>query len=106
MSVYVDTARNAFGRMIMCHMIADTAAELHEMADRIGLQRKWFQTPDGPKRASFPHYDLSVSRRDLAIDAGAIVLERHPFVDVMRSIRARIIDDSDFAATWRFARAA
>lgn len=103
MAVYVDTARNQFGRMIMCHMIADTAAELHEMAERIGVQRKWFQTPDGPKRASFPHYDVSISRRDRAIAAGAIVLGRHRFVDVMRSVRARIIDDVEFAATWRFA---
>jgi hypothetical protein len=29
--------------MVMCHMLADTSAELHEMADRIGIARKWFR---------------------------------------------------------------
>ena len=57
MAVYVDKEENAFGRMIMCHMVADTLEELHAMADRIGMRRSWFQ----PR--SSPHYDLSKSRR-------------------------------------------
>lgn len=55
MTVYVDSARNPYGRMLMCHMVADGVGELLEMADRIGLARRHFQ------RESFPHFDLSQS---------------------------------------------
>src|ERR1700758_1315396 len=51
-----------FGRLIMVHMIADTDAELHAMADRIGVARKWHQGD---------HYDIALSKRDLAIASGA-----------------------------------
>lgn len=84
MSVYVDRARNAYGRMVMCHMIADTPAELHAMADHIGVQRRWYQTP--PK-ASFWHYDIAQSKRALAVAAGAIDCDRVTFVGALRRIR-------------------
>lgn len=45
MTVYVDdmyrTEMGRYGRMKMSHMIADTEAELHAMAARIGLARRW-----------------------------------------------------------------
>jgi hypothetical protein len=62
MTVYVDDMRAGFGRMIMCHMIADTEAELHAMADRIGVARKWYQGD---------HYDIALSKRALAVEHGA-----------------------------------
>lgn len=66
MTVYVDDMRAPYGRLIMCHMIADTLAELHAMADRIGIARKWFQNV-----ASGPHYDIALSKRALAVQYGA-----------------------------------
>jgi hypothetical protein len=84
MSVYVDRVSLGFGRMVMCHMIADTPDELHAMADHIGVERRWFQTP--PK-ASFWHYDIAKSKRQLAISAGAIDCERNVFVAHLRRIR-------------------
>jgi Protein of unknown function (DUF4031) len=102
MTVYVDGERNAFGRMIMCHMWADTAAELHAMAAAIGMKRDWFQTPDAPKPASFPHYDVSLSRRARAVALGAVELERRSAALNRRAIRQRIIEDCAFAATWRY----
>jgi hypothetical protein len=67
-SVYVDDMRAGYGRMVMCHMVADTEAELHEMADSIGVDRKWYQYPH---KSRYPHYDIALSKRALAVAAGA-----------------------------------
>jgi hypothetical protein len=80
--VYVDQYFAQYGRMQMSHMIADTLDELHAMADKIGVARKWFQ-----KHASIPHYDVCKSKRELAIKFGAIPVERRDFVLKMREIR-------------------
>lgn len=81
MPVYVDDARNRLGRMVMCHMIADTLGELHAMADAIGMRRVWFQ----PK--SFPHYDVSLGRRRGAVARGAVELSQRELVGVIRRLR-------------------
>ena len=63
MSVYVDNMRAPFGRLIMCHMIADSEQELHAMADAIGVARKWHQGD---------HYDICLSKRAKAVELGAV----------------------------------
>lgn len=68
MAVYVDDMRAAFGRMKMCHMIADSTDELIAMADRIGVQRRWLQNR-GTHRE---HFDIAMSKRSLAVKSGAI----------------------------------
>ena len=68
----------------MCHMIADTPDELHAMADKIGVARKWFQ-----RMASFPHYDIAQSKRALAVQYGAVELQsRMDMGRKMQDIRA------------------
>lgn len=71
MTVYVDDMEADFQpkhapgqRYVMCHMITDdpTFAELHAMADKIGVARKWFQGD---------HYDVTKTKRALAVKAGA-----------------------------------
>jgi len=62
-TVYVDDMKAPFRRMIMCHMIADTEAELHAMADLIGVARRWYQGN---------HYDIAMVKRALAVEAGAV----------------------------------
>jgi hypothetical protein len=68
MAVYVDTMRAAFGRMVMCHMIADSREELDAMADRIGVQRKWIQH----EGTHMEHYDVSLTKKAAAIRLGAV----------------------------------
>lgn len=84
MSVYVDKGSIAFRGMKMAHMIADSLDELHAMADAIGMQRRWFQAAPP---ASFPHYDVSQSKRELAIRLGAVDCDRNLFVGHMRRLR-------------------
>jgi len=72
MSVYVDNMRAGFGRMIMCHMIADSTEELLAMADGIGVARKWIQKPG----ADHEHFDICLSKRAKAIELGAIPISQ------------------------------
>lgn len=79
MTVYVDTMRAPFGRMVMCHMVADTSEELHAMAQRIGVLRRWCQN-QGTYRE---HYDIALSKRKLAIVAGAREIGLHEFAELL-----------------------
>ncbi len=67
MTVYIDDmyryAVGEFRGMRMSHMIADSDAELHAIAVRIGMKPEWFQGD---------HYDVPLTRRELAIEAGAV----------------------------------
>ena len=74
MTVYVDDVRHSFGRMVMCHMWADSLDELLAMADRIGVARRWLQQP--PK-ASWVHFDISLGKKVTAIEAGAILTDKY-----------------------------
>lgn len=65
--VYVDNMEANYGRMTMCHMIADTREELLEIVDKIGVQRKWIQNYGTPRE----HFDISLSKKKLAISFGA-----------------------------------
>lgn len=65
--VYVDDMQAGYGRMKMCHMVADTDEELHAMAAKIGMARRWHQKPGTPQS----HYDICLSKRAMAVQFGA-----------------------------------
>jgi hypothetical protein len=73
--------RAKYGRMIMCHMLADSTEELHQMADKIGMKREWFQSH------STPHYDISLTKRKLALQQGAIEIDRYKVVEIIQAYR-------------------
>lgn len=67
-----------------CHMFTDSAdlGELHAVALRIGMKREWFQ----PHRIA-PHYDLTPSRRLIAVELGVIEVTRRQARDIWRARR-------------------
>jgi len=69
MTVYVDDMNACYGRMKMCHMLADSDDELHTMAGLIGVAQRWWQSPE---KTSGSHYDIALSKKALAITAGAV----------------------------------
>lgn len=85
MTVYVDDMEASFTpehvpgrRYVMCHMIADTEEELHAMAAKIGVARKWYQGD---------HYDIAKSKRALAVAAGAQQITWREAAHMMRGKR-------------------
>lgn len=78
MSVYVDDMQAPFGRMVMCHMIADTHCELVVMADTIGVNRRWLQ-----RAGSFgEHFDICLAKRAAAVRAGAVQVTLRELADM------------------------
>lgn len=67
--------------MLMCHMMADTREELDAMADKIGVAKKWIQL-----EGRFPHYDICLSKKKLAIAAGAIEVNARDLVKKFRPL--------------------
>ncbi|MGJ0510325.1 MAG: DUF4031 domain-containing protein [Methylocystis sp.] len=78
MAVYVDDTRVPYGGMTMCHMHADTDEELHAMAGRIGVARRWRHGD---------HYDICLAKRALAVQGGAIEITKREAVKVRRRVR-------------------
>ncbi|HEV7203861.1 MAG TPA: DUF4031 domain-containing protein [Jatrophihabitans sp.] len=76
MACYVDTVRSYPSAGLrfteFCHLLADTRDELHEMADLIGMPRRFFQ--DHPWRW---HYDLPEHVRVIAVELGAVEVTLH-----------------------------
>jgi hypothetical protein len=91
MAVYVDSlcdwGWNIRGvRTQSCHMFSDEMDldALHSMAVAIGMKREWFQDKE---RAT--HYNLIQGRRQAAIVAGAIPVDRRSAVAIWRLQRER-----------------
>jgi hypothetical protein len=84
--VYVDDMEAGFGRMTMCHMIADSTLELLQMADRIGVKRRWIQEAG----TYAEHLDVCKSKRVLAVAAGAREITWREFAMMIRKRRERL----------------
>jgi hypothetical protein len=94
MTVYVDPLAEWGWRphgvpVPSCHMFTDTIdlADLHAMAERIGMRREWFQD-----KVSAPHYDLTPPRRASAVAAGAVEVPWDVAVKIWQARRAALAE--------------
>lgn len=65
--VYIDSFNAPFGRMLMCHMLADNTMELLLFAEAIGVNLKWIQDAG----TSREHFDICQSKKRIALSLGA-----------------------------------
>jgi hypothetical protein len=77
MTVYVDNARIPYGRMIMCHMVSESADELHAMADAIGVARVHFHRG---------HYNVCQTMRTKAVRRGAVEITEAEAAKIRRKL--------------------
>lgn len=76
MTVLVDDVKRKIGKAMICHMIGDDPKELHQIADKIGANRKFFKNG---------FYSVTTYQRCEAVKAGAIpVTERQLIAMNMR----------------------
>lgn len=114
MAVYVDDAAipatvpngRAQHTSRWSHLFADTQAELHEFAARLGLRRSYFQ-PGKPRSDGTPspfwHYDVTAGKRQQALRLGAQPVGWRDSPRIMRerdaaADRARVADQASHGA--------
>lgn len=61
-----------------CHMLADSKEELIAFAKKIGMKESWLHKD---------HFDLMEGKRKLAIEEGAVELDRRKFSEVFRRLK-------------------
>lgn len=81
--VYVDFAKNKLGRMLMCHMVADSEEELILMAKKIGVAERHHQFKGEAKS----HFDICQQKRQLAVSLGAKEVSSKKIVEIIRCKR-------------------
>jgi hypothetical protein len=79
MAVYVDDMEAPFGRMKLCHMIADSTEELLRMVDSIGVKRKWIQKGGTYKE----HFDICISKKIKAVELGAVPITWREYAEMV-----------------------
>jgi hypothetical protein len=90
MTVYVDEAIHPWRGRLWAHLFSTDLDELHAFAERLGLQRGWFQRP--PK-ASWPHYDVVEGRRFQALRLGAVAADRCTTLEIAWTLQGALTPD-------------
>lgn len=85
MAVYVDSEEIRSQGRVWCHLVADSLDELQNFATQLGLQRQWFQSD-----SFYPHYDVTLSVRNRAVQLGAINADRRKIIECCKQMRAQM----------------
>ncbi|MCD6252424.1 MAG: DUF4031 domain-containing protein [Psychrobacter sp.] len=86
MAIYVDFVRIEFRGFKWCHMLADTLQELHDFAAWIDVDKRLFH-----RNASYPHYDITVQMREIAIAHGAIPADRKKIIECAKKLKVELM---------------
>jgi hypothetical protein len=82
--ILVNRAGIKWDQRIWYHMTSDTSLEeLHKFAtEKLGLRREWFQD-----KKNYPHYDITESKRALAITLGAVSVDSGTMLKCCRELK-------------------
>lgn len=86
MTVYVDNSRLPWRGQSWCHLVADSVAELHAFAQRLGLKREWFQD-----KSRYPHYDVTVKVRQRALELGAVEGDKRAIITCAKQMYLEVL---------------
>ncbi|MBN3817102.1 DUF4031 domain-containing protein [Paraburkholderia sp. Se-20369] len=93
MAVYVDDELIPWRGKLWCHLVADTLAELHAFAHRLGLRQTWFQG-----KSAYPHYDVTVGVRDRALAMGASMGDRQTIIMCAKLLKHELRSEQQAAS--------
>ena len=85
MSVFVDNVRIEWRGRRWCHMVASSLEELHSFASELGLRLEWFQ-----ESASYPHYDITLETRVIAVNKGALEADRFTIISAAKQLKLEL----------------
>lgn len=85
MAIYVDDVKIKWKNRVWCHLVADSLEELHSFANEIGLKRDWFQ-----RNASYPHYDITLKTRSIALAKGATFGSRKTIIHCAKKLKEEL----------------
>lgn len=66
-------------------MVASSLDELHAFAKKLGLKAEWFQ-----ESASYPHYDVTLETRAIAITMGAVAADRITIITAAKKLKIEL----------------
>ncbi|WP_350558958.1 DUF4031 domain-containing protein [Psychrobacter sp. CAL346-MNA-CIBAN-0220] len=85
MAIYVDFVSIEFKGYRWCHMLADSLQELHDFAEFIEIDKRLFH-----RNASYPHYDITLQMRVIAIENGAIPADRKKTIECAKKLKVEL----------------